>query len=110
MQVALKFLRRTLPAHVRDNFMKVVITIVPFSPLLSPGFVIQRLNDEVVAWYRLQHPHIAQLFGVVQLKDTIGMVSSWCEKGTISNYLAANPSADRLKLVQKIIIRSVMQR
>ena len=56
---------------------------------------------EVKAWHRLDHPHVARLHGIVQLPNTIAMVSSWCENGTIVRYLREkNPNANRLQLVR----------
>lgn len=62
---------------------------------------------EVKAWHCLEHPNVARLHGIVQLPNTIAMVSSWCENGTIVKYLReTNPGANRLRLVSKIL-RSV---
>ena len=52
-----------------------------------------------MTWHRLSHPSIATLFGIVQLPLTLGMVSSWCDHGTIKHYLReVNPDTDRVKL------------
>ena len=62
--------------------------------------ILQRLKDEVVAWHTLRHENIAQLFGVIQSCNTIGMISPWCNNGTLVDYLKeVNPSANRLELV-----------
>jgi len=37
---------------------------------------------------------------------TLGMVSSWCDYGTIKHYLReVNPDADRVNLVSLILLR-----
>lgn len=60
---------------------------------------------EVKAWHRLEHPNVARLHGIVQLPNTIAMVSSWCENGTIVKYLReTNPEANRLQLVSNILV------
>jgi serine/threonine protein kinase len=71
------------------------------SSIIDPILLSQRLQDEVLAWYRLQHPNIAQLFGVVQSSNSIAMISPWCTHGNICHYLKeVKPSADRLDLVR----------
>ncbi|EIW77962.1 kinase-like protein [Coniophora puteana RWD-64-598 SS2] len=65
--------------------------------------LLKRLKSEVAAWHRLQHPNIAQLFGVIQSMSTIAMVSPWCNNGTIMHYLEkVDPSADRVDLLVQI--------
>lgn len=65
----------------------------------------QRLMKEVKAWHRLEHPNVARLHGIVQLPNTIAMVSSWCENGTIVKYLReTNPEANRLQLVSSVLV------
>ncbi|EGN97419.1 hypothetical protein SERLA73DRAFT_75104 [Serpula lacrymans var. lacrymans S7.3] len=82
--VALKFLRRYMANDVREK-------------------VLRRLKSEIVAWHRLHHPNIAQLFGAIQSMNTIAMVSPWCNNGTIIHYLEkVNPHADRLALLLQI--------
>ena len=54
---------------------------------------------EVLAWHRLCHKNVSQLFGIVQTPHSVGMVSQWCDNGTVSEYLKQNPDADRLMLV-----------
>lgn len=59
----------------------------------------QRLKSEVVAWHRLRHSNIAQLYGVAQSPNSIAMVSPWCNNGTLTRYLEMNPEVDRFALV-----------
>lgn len=54
---------------------------------------------EVLAWHRLCHKNISQLFGIVQSPTSIAMVSQWCSNGTLTSYIRNNPEADRLGLV-----------
>lgn len=81
--VALKVLRRVMVKNVKEKLMK-------------------RLHDEVVAWHRLCHRNINQLFGIVQFQNSIGMVSPWCDNGTLCHYLKGNKDADRLGILVQI--------
>ena len=103
VNVAVKVLRQQMMQDVKDKLMKVSISsehfvsYVALTPVLS---CFQRLKEEVLTWHRLSHPSIATLFGIVQLPMTLGMVSSWCDHGTIKHYLREiNPQADRVNLV-----------
>ncbi|KAF8063413.1 kinase-like domain-containing protein [Lyophyllum atratum] len=81
--VALKVLRQIMVKNVKEKLMK-------------------RLQAEVIAWHRLCHRNISQLFGIVQFKNSIGMVSPWCENGTMYEYLKGNTTANRLDLLVQI--------
>ncbi|KAF8814545.1 kinase-like protein [Phlegmacium glaucopus] len=81
--VALKFLRQIMVQNVREKLLK-------------------RLQAEVLAWHRLCHRNVSQLFGIVQSPNSIAMVSQWCDNGTICHYLKHNPEANRLKLLVQI--------
>ncbi|KAF8151656.1 kinase-like domain-containing protein [Crassisporium funariophilum] len=81
--VALKFLRQIMVQNVREKLLK-------------------RLQAEVVAWHRLCHKNVSQLFGIVQSPHSIAMVSQWCDNGTICHYLKQNPEANRLKLLIQV--------
>lgn len=81
--VALKFLRQIMVQNVREKLLK-------------------RLQAEVLVWHRLCHRNVSQLFGIVQSPQSIGMVSQWCDNGTICHYLKHNPDANRLKLTVQI--------
>ncbi|OAX38704.1 kinase-like protein [Rhizopogon vinicolor AM-OR11-026] len=64
--------------------------------------LLLRLKSEVVAWHRLRHSNIAQLYGVIQSPNSIAMVSPWCNNGTLTRYLGVNPEVDRFALIQQI--------
>lgn len=86
VSVAVKVLRQQMTQDARDNFVK-------------------RLKEEVLTWHRLSHPSIATLFGIVQLSMTLGMVSSWCDHGTIKHYLReVDPDANRVNLASHTIL------
>ncbi|KAG6811060.1 hypothetical protein H0H92_009149 [Tricholoma furcatifolium] len=81
--VAVKVLRAAIVKDVKEKMMK-------------------RLHSEVLAWHQLSHRNINQLFGIVHFCNSIGMVSSWCENGTIVRYLRDNTKADRLSLIMQV--------
>ncbi|KAI6008736.1 kinase-like domain-containing protein [Pisolithus orientalis] len=65
--------------------------------------VLRRLKAEVIAWYRLQHPNIAPLYGVIQSANSMAMVSPWCKNGTIMHYLEREDvQPDRLALLLQV--------
>ncbi|EJD06363.1 kinase-like protein [Fomitiporia mediterranea MF3/22] len=83
-QVALKVLRANLVGYAQER-------------------LFSRLKKEVMAWHRLNHPHVARLHGIMQLPNTLAMVSPWCENGTIVKYLReTNPNANRYQLLYEI--------
>ncbi|KLO05503.1 kinase-like protein [Schizopora paradoxa] len=65
--------------------------------------LLSRLKKEVQAWHRLDHPHVAKLYGVMQLPQTLAMVSPWCDNGTVVKYLReTKPDANRLQLLYEV--------
>ncbi|KAK0434552.1 kinase-like domain-containing protein [Desarmillaria tabescens] len=78
--VAVKFFRRVMVQNVKEKLYK-------------------RLQAEVLTWHHLCHRNVSQLYGIVQTEMSVGMVSAWCEHGTIKHYLkSVNPKANRMKL------------
>ncbi|KAL5485627.1 hypothetical protein ACEPAI_6668 [Sanghuangporus weigelae] len=83
-EVALKALRANLVGYAQER-------------------LLGRLKKEVKAWYRLNHPHVARLYGIVQRPNTLAMVSPWCDNGTIVKYLRnKNPDANRYQLLYEV--------
>ncbi|PBK98501.1 kinase-like protein [Armillaria gallica] len=65
--------------------------------------LLKRLQAEALTWHYLCHTNVAQLHGIVQSENMVGMVSAWCEHGTIRHYLKnVNPKANRMKLMYQI--------
>ncbi|KAK0200334.1 kinase-like domain-containing protein [Desarmillaria ectypa] len=82
--VAVKFLRRVMVQNVKEKLLK-------------------RLQAEVLTWHHLCHRNVSQLYGIVQTEMSVGMVSAWCEHGTIKHYLkSVNPKVNRIKLMSQI--------
>ncbi|KAE9409499.1 kinase-like protein [Gymnopus androsaceus JB14] len=81
--VAIKYLRQVMVQGLREKLLK-------------------RLHAELLTWHQLCHRNLATLYGIMQTSTSIGMVSAWCDNGTISSYLKRKPRADRLKLVIQV--------
>ncbi|KAF7974108.1 hypothetical protein HWV62_13435 [Athelia sp. TMB] len=60
----------------------------------------KRLLREIRVWMPLDHPNITPFLGVVEgLGPLSAMVSHYCSKGNINQYIIDNPNEDRLKLI-----------
>ncbi|KAL0569672.1 hypothetical protein V5O48_012285 [Marasmius crinis-equi] len=81
--VAIKYLRQVMFQDAREEFLK-------------------RLHAEVITWHQLAHRNLATLYGLVQNPSSIGMVSLWCDGGTICRYVKDNPEAGKLELLVQI--------
>jgi len=63
--------------------------------------VRQRLNREVKVWSRLNHPNIAQFYGVSShLGGRPAIVMKWYENGTAPRFLSSKSHEHRLKTVR----------
>ncbi|CAE6450687.1 unnamed protein product [Rhizoctonia solani] len=62
----------------------------------------QSIARELHTWGKCKHPNVLPLYGLATFRDRIGMVSPWMSKGTLPQYLAANPGADRRGLCIQI--------
>ncbi|KAL1685064.1 kinase-like domain-containing protein [Schizophyllum commune] len=81
--VALKLLRQIMANNVREKLLR-------------------RLSSEVAAWHRLCHRNVAQFLGIYQTSTTLGMVSPWCDNGTVQSFLRANKKQDRPAILTDI--------
>lgn len=52
---------------------------------------------EAVVWKRLRHPNVVPFLGVTT--TPLQLVSRWMPNGTLTEYVSANPQADRISLV-----------
>lgn len=50
-------------------------------------------------WVKLSHPRILNFLGTYTVEDSIYLVSPFAEYGSLPNYLASFPDADRGRLV-----------
>ncbi|KAL0064324.1 hypothetical protein AAF712_008770 [Marasmius tenuissimus] len=81
--VAIKYLRRVMFQDAREEFLK-------------------RLHAEVITWHQLAHRNLATLYGLVQSPTSIGMVSLWCDSGTICRYVRDHPGAGKFDLLVQV--------
>ncbi|KAG8954828.1 hypothetical protein FRC03_011349, partial [Tulasnella sp. 419] len=58
----------------------------------------KKFNKEVAIWRRLQHPHVAKLYGICYFGPFVYMISPWAQNKDAFSYLVANREADRVKL------------
>lgn len=59
----------------------------------------KRSYREIDIWKSLQHPRVLPLSGFAMVDDCPALVSPFCENGNASQYLLANPHADRKMIV-----------
>ncbi|QRV74670.1 kinase domain protein [Ceratobasidium sp. AG-Ba] len=59
---------------------------------------IKRAALELYTWSKCDHPNIARFLGLAVFQGNIAMLSLWMEHGTVVDYIARNPNADRLEL------------
>ena len=59
----------------------------------------QRFCKEVVIWRTLRHPNVLPLLGVMMTEDRFAMISEWMNNGNVSDFVKANPNANRFELV-----------
>ncbi|KXN89748.1 hypothetical protein AN958_05288 [Leucoagaricus sp. SymC.cos] len=56
---------------------------------------------EIDVWSKLSNDHILQFYGIVtDVDSSLLIMSSWLENGSALDYLAMNPKADKLSLLQ----------
>ncbi|KAF9267178.1 kinase-like protein [Marasmius fiardii PR-910] len=82
-RVAIKYLRQVMVQNVREKFLK-------------------RLQEEIHVWHQLSHRNLATLYGLVQTSTSVGMVSLWCDNGTICQYIKKDSRVDKLQLLIQI--------
>jgi serine/threonine protein kinase len=59
-----------------------------------------------VTWKTLHHPNVLSLMGVAMDNDNFifAMASEWMENGNITEFIKANPDANRFELVGSHLI------
>ena len=53
-----------------------------------------------MTWNTLRHPNVLPLLGVTMAETRFVMVSEWMKRGSINEFVRADPGADRLELVR----------
>ncbi|KAF8502429.1 kinase-like domain-containing protein [Hysterangium stoloniferum] len=92
-QVAIKIMRRFTSSGL---------------PIME-GKMLKRIWREYLAWSSLSHPNILSCLGFCYdftsspLSELPALISPWMSQGTVSNYIANHPNANRLPLIRGII-------
>ncbi|KAG8716746.1 hypothetical protein FRC09_015285 [Ceratobasidium sp. 395] len=58
---------------------------------------------ELYAWSKCRHRNVQHLLGLVEFRDRIGMVSTWEDNGSLSEYLQRWPEANRVWLIHEYL-------
>ncbi|QRV99114.1 Tyrosine kinase catalytic domain protein [Ceratobasidium sp. AG-Ba] len=61
--------------------------------------VLKHAAAEIYAWSRIKHQNIMPLVGLAQYHGQIAMLSPWMDNGTLLQYIAHDPTVDRLELL-----------
>ncbi|KIO21280.1 hypothetical protein M407DRAFT_245524 [Tulasnella calospora MUT 4182] len=61
-----------------------------------------RFDRELTIWMECQHPRVLELLGYAYIEGIPCLISPWCSKGNILEYLAQNPNANRMQLVTQV--------
>ncbi|KDQ58149.1 hypothetical protein JAAARDRAFT_193595 [Jaapia argillacea MUCL 33604] len=69
---------------------------------MSLAKVRQRIIRESTAWASLSDPNVLPYLGYAEFEGRAALISPFCSCGTIIEYLATNPSANRTALIQSI--------
>ncbi|KAG8896286.1 hypothetical protein FRB99_008957, partial [Tulasnella sp. 403] len=56
---------------------------------------------EAQTWHSLDHHHILKFLGIYIIEDRKYMVSPWAYNGSLPDYIATNPTADRVKFLHQ---------
>ncbi|KAG8948951.1 hypothetical protein FRC04_009152 [Tulasnella sp. 424] len=69
----------------------------------DPGSANYRhLLQEAALWKAARHPNVLRFFGAWEANNTVYLVSPFLDNGTVMQYLAAHPDADRTKFILDI--------
>ena len=64
------------------------------------------LIEEAKLWRRMRHSNVLDFYGIhFHSCDDIYLVSPWVENGSLTDYIANNPEADRVPLVRPFCYR-----
>ncbi|KAF8058981.1 kinase-like domain-containing protein, partial [Lyophyllum atratum] len=64
----------------------------------SPEYMAKIYAREAILWGQLSHPNLLPLYGLFTLRSQLSFVSPWAENGHLTEYLRANPAANRVLL------------
>ncbi|KAG8921094.1 hypothetical protein FRC00_009140, partial [Tulasnella sp. 408] len=67
----------------------------------APGQDNGKFELEARVWRILRHPHILEFIGIYRKEGHMYLVSPFIENGTLMEYIAANPDADRPRFLSE---------
>ena len=97
LQVAVKVLR----VYSTSDFNKIINVGCLFNipHVINRSIVTQRFCKEAMTWKALSHPNVLPLLGVIMAEKHFALVSEWMTNGSINEFIVANRTANRFKLV-----------
>ncbi|QRV84705.1 cytoplasmic tyrosine-protein kinase BMX [Ceratobasidium sp. AG-Ba] len=63
---------------------------------------LKAIAHELYTWSKCNHPNVQRLYGLVEFRGRIGMISEWEVHGNLRKYLARNPNKDRCVISAQI--------
>ncbi|KAF8718912.1 kinase-like protein, partial [Rhizoctonia solani] len=86
------------------NKAKVAIKVLRISAeaLATEPKHLKHAARELHTWSKCTHPNVLRLYGLVEFRNRIGMVSAWMEQGNLPRYLQETPDVDRCNLCIQI--------
>ncbi|PCH44518.1 kinase-like protein, partial [Wolfiporia cocos MD-104 SS10] len=76
-----------------------MVAIKVFRP---PADRSESLRKEAIVWKHISHPNIVPFIGIDCSENSLGIVSTWMEHGTIMTFLKRDPYANRVKLLSDV--------
>jgi serine/threonine protein kinase len=92
--VAVKLLKDS--GYAAGKALKVSICPDAFIRLLT---FLQHTARELYTWSKCDHPNVLPFLGFAFVGGRIAMISPWMQHGTLPEYLARQPHANRCQLV-----------
>jgi hypothetical protein len=100
--VAIKSLRYTHEALIGTDSSVLKVRKISLKYITLTKRFDQSAAHELYLWSKSKHSNVLELMGLIKFCDHIAMVSPWMENGTVPQYLARRPEADRNQLVSLI--------
>lgn len=80
--------------------LRVTTTDNPHDPESSR--LRKRFDRELTIWMKCQHPRVLELLGYAYIEGIPCLISPWCSKGNIMEFLVENPDNNRLQLTMQV--------
>ena len=63
----------------------------------------QRFFREIAYWSKVKHRNILEVVGIVNLGESLYVVSWWAQNGTVAQYTKKNPGVLRYPIVRRLL-------